>query len=127
MCASQLFNREDCYTYHIKTLAMNTSLQRKIMRRIYYVYALRTLMQPALIQGFFMLALLIVLTYFVSIGNVIHNMLTIPESDLSTFLYNAIVNTEAWTLLILGVLIFSTFSLRFTLAPLKQKLSFAKV
>lgn len=106
---------------------MNTSLQRKIMRRIYYVYALRTLMRPALIQGFFMLALLIVLTYFVSIGNVIHNMLTIPESDLSTFLYNAIVNTEAWTLLILGVLIFSTFSLRFTLAPLKQKLSFAKV
>ena len=94
------------------------TLQNKIMRRVYYVYALRTLTEPALLHGFFMLALLIALTYFVSLGNVIQNLMSVQQGgQITTFLVRAFLNTEAWTLLLLGVLIFSAFSLRFTLSP----------
>ena len=106
---------------------MRTSLHNKIMRRVYYVYALRIALQPAVVHGFVMLGLMIALTYFVSIGNVIHNMEGKDVSSLSTFLYNAVTNTEAWTLLILGALIFSAFSLRFTISPMRRKIAFAEV
>jgi hypothetical protein len=98
---------------------MNT-LQRKIMRQIYYVYALRTVFQPVVVHGFLMLSLMILLTYFVSIGNVITNMMNIKVGNLGTFFYNAVSNTEAWTLIILGILIFSVFSLRFAIAPARR-------
>jgi hypothetical protein len=89
------------------------SLQKKIMRRVYYAYAIRVATLPGVPQGFLMLASLIGLTYFVSIGNVIQNLMTMQVSGLGRFFYNALSNTEAWTLLILGVFIFSLFSFRF--------------
>ena len=104
---------------------MNT-LQKKIMRRVYYAYALRTVSEPVLLQGFFMLALMIALTYFVSIGNIIANMKQIEMNHLGVYFYNAVTNTEAWTLLIIGAFIFSVLSLRFTLGT-HHSLRFAKV
>jgi hypothetical protein len=89
------------------------SLQKKIMRRVYYAYAIRMVTLPGVPQGFLMLGALIALTYFVSIGNVIENMMNLQVSGLGRFAYNAVTNTEAWTLFILGVLIFSAFSFRF--------------
>ncbi len=103
------------------------TLQQKIMRRIYYAYLLRLVLSPGVSHGFFMLAMLIALTYFVSIGNVIQNLLNVPVGHVGTFTYNALTNTDAWTLLILGGIIFSIFSLRFSLGPKRQSLSFAKV
>ncbi len=91
-------------------------LQKRIMRRVYYSFVVRTIMNPALLHGFFMLGTLIVLTYFVSIGNVIQNMLNIRISDLDTFVYNAFTHTEAWTLIVIGVFVFSALSLRFNIS-----------
>ncbi len=90
-----------------------TTLQKKIMRRVYYAYALKMVTLPGVPQGFFMLASIIALTYFVSIGNVIENLMQAPVGHIGVFLYNAVTNTEAWTLLILGVFIYSLFSFRF--------------
>ena len=101
-------------------------LQNRIMRRIYYSFAIRTLANPALFHGFFMLAMIIVLTYFVSIGNVLNNMMGIKLGQLDTFLYNALTNTEAWTLLILGLFIFSAFSLRFRFFTIHETPKFAR-
>jgi hypothetical protein len=92
-----------------------TKLQKNIMRRVYYAYAIRVATLPGVFQGFVMLGALIALTYFVSIGNVIQNMEGVGMNGLGTFLYNAVRNTEAWTLLIVGILIFAAFSFRFTL------------
>jgi hypothetical protein len=90
-----------------------TKLQKKIMRRVYYAYAIRLVTLPGVPQGFMMLGALIALTYFVSLGNVIQNMESVGMSGLGQFAYNAVTNTEAWTLLLLGVIIFSAFSFRF--------------
>lgn len=100
-----------------------SQLHKKIMRRIYYAYALRLVTLPGVPQGFLTLGSLIALTYFVSIGNVIQNMETVGLGGLGQFAYSAVTNTEAWTLLILGVMIFSLLSFRFkvrTPAFLKQ-------
>lgn len=106
---------------------MNTQLHNKIMRRIYYAYILRVSLQPAILHGFFMLAMLISLTYFVSIGNVLQNMSAIPLGKLGTYAMNSVLHTEIWTLFILGALIFSAFSFRFSITPEKRAQAFARV
>ncbi len=105
----------------------NTSLERKIMRRIYYAYAIRVATLPGVLQGFFMLGALIALTYFVSLGNVIQNFMNVPVGHVGVFFYNAITNTEAWTLLLIGIMIFSAFSFRFKVGFTAKTPAFAKV
>lgn len=106
---------------------MNTSLHNKIMRRIYYTFALRIVLQPTLLLGFLMLGMMIVLTYFVSIGNVIHNLLSLDAGNISEFVLRAFLHTEIWTLIVLGLLIFTAFSFRFTLAPYRRTLRLIEV
>jgi hypothetical protein len=91
-------------------------LQKRIMRRVYYAYAIRLATLPGVLQGFMMLGALIALTYFVSLGNVLQNMSSVGLSGLGQFAYNAITNTEAWTLLLLGLMIFAALSFRFKIA-----------
>lgn len=96
---------------------MNKELQKKIMRRVYYAYALRIVTNRIILHGFFMMALLIMLTYFVSIGNVLNNMMEIETSRLGMYFYHAVTNTEAWTLLLIGAFIMAFLSLRLSLSP----------
>ena len=103
------------------------TLQKKIMRRIYYAFALRTVATPGVFQGFAMLGILIALTYFVSLGNVIENMVNVGWEGVGTFAYHAITNTEAWTLLLLGAFIFSALSFRFKIAHWNESPKFVKV
>ncbi len=93
------------------------TLKRKIMRGIYYAYAIRLATLPGVWQGFVMLGVLIALTRFVSIGNVIQNISNIEVTQLGTFVYNAVRTTEVWTLLLIGLFVFLSLSLRFTFAP----------
>jgi hypothetical protein len=90
-------------------------LQQKIMRRIYYAYMLRLVSLPGIMQGFAMLAILIALTHFVSLGNVLNNFSQIQVSHLDTFFYNAVRTTEAWTLLLIGLFVYCLLSIRFQL------------
>ena len=82
------------------------------MRRVYYAYAIRMATHPFFIHGVVMGALLLVLTYFVSIPNVFVNTLDVRVGELAPHLFRALQETEVWTLLILGSLIFTTLSLQ---------------
>ncbi len=93
------------------------ALQRKIMRGIYYAYTIRLATLPGVWQGFVMLGVLILLTRFVSIGNVLQNITQIEMSQFGVFAYNAVRNTEAWTLLCVGLFVFLSLSLRISLVP----------
>lgn len=101
------------------------TLQRKIMRGIYYAYAIRLATLPGVWQGFAMLGSMIVLTHFVSLGNVINNLSQIEMSHIGTFVYNAVRTTEIWTFLLIGVFVFLTLSLRLTLTPRDHNHAFA--
>lgn len=97
------------------------TLQRKIMRGIYYAYFLRLVSLPGVAQGFVMLGILIALTHFVSLGNVIQNLTTIEMSHLGTFVYNGVRTTELWTLILVGLFVFLSLSLKITLLPRKNE------
>lgn len=98
------------------------------MRGIYYAYAIRLTTTPGVWQGFVMLSIMIVLTRFVSLGNVINNLSQIELSHVGDFVYNAVRTTEIWTLLLIGFFVFLSLSLRFTLTPRGgQSLSYARI
>ena len=96
------------------------TLQRKIMRGIYYAYFLRLVSLPGVLQGFVMLGVLIALTHFVSIGNVIQNISGVEEGNIGRFMYNAVRTTEAWTLILIGLFVFLSLSLRISIVPKKK-------
>jgi hypothetical protein len=90
------------------------------MKGIYYAYFLRLVSLPGVLQGFVMLGILIALTRFVSLGNVVYNLSQIELTHIGTFAYNAISTTELWTLLLVGLLVFLSLSLRISLVPRRQ-------
>ena len=106
---------------------MSTTLHKRIMRRIYYAYVIRLVTLPGLFQGFLMLGALIALTYFVSLGSVIQNIEIVGLSGVGRLAYSAITNTEAWTLLIIGVMVFAALSFRFKIRTSGNTPVFAKV
>lgn len=87
------------------------------MRGIYYAYAIRLVTMDGVWQGFAMLGSMIVLGRFVSLGNVISNLSQIEMSNIGTFVYNAVRTTEIWTFLFIGIFVFLSLSLRFSLSP----------
>lgn len=95
------------------------------MRGIYYAYALRLVTLPGVIQGFVAVAAMSALTYFVSIGDVLRNLSQVAVGDLGIFAYNAVRTTEIWSLLLIGVIVFSLLSIRVSLAPRRQEYSMA--
>lgn len=64
-------------------------------------------------QGAIMMCSMILLTHFVSLGNVLNNFMHVEVSRIGAFAFNAIRTTEAWTLLLMGVFVFSLLSFRF--------------
>ena len=104
------------------------TLKRKIMRGIYYAYMLRLVSLPGVLQGFVMLGILIALTRFVSLSHVIQNLSHIEMSNFGTFVYHAVRTTELWTLLLIGMFVFLSLSLRISLVPKNEdQYSFARV
>lgn len=98
------------------------------MRGIYYAYAIRLATTPGVWQGFAMLGSMIVLSHFVSLGNVINNLSQIEMSQIGTFVYNAVRTTEIWTFLFIGAFVFLSLSLRFSLSPRQGDMyAFARV
>ncbi len=95
------------------------------MRGIYYAYLLRLATLPGVIQGFVAVAAMSALTYFVSIGDVLRNLAQIEVGSVGTFAYNAVRTTEIWSLLLIGVIVFSLLSIRVSLAPRRQGYSMA--
>ncbi len=106
---------------------MVSKLHKKIMRRVYYAYAIRLATLPGVLHGFLMLGALIALTYFVSLGNVIQNIEIVGLSGVGRLAYSAITNTEAWTLLIIGFMVFAALSFRFKVSTSHSAQTFAKV
>jgi hypothetical protein len=68
-----------------------------------------------------MLGIMIALTRFVSLANVLNNLSQIELTHVDTFAYNAVRTTELWTLLLIGTFVFLSLSLRITLIPQKQE------
>lgn len=80
------------------------TLRKNIMRRIYYAYALRVLVNRNTIHMSLMAGVLVVFFRFVSIGSVLQNLSEVTVGRIGGFMLTAVENTEVWTLLSLLVL-----------------------
>lgn len=98
-------------------------LQKNIMRRVYYSFAIACLTHPLTVRVVLASVLLYVMSNFVSYQAVLSNMLNVRVGDLDTFFYSALVNTEAWTLLLGGALVFIGLSYRPAIPALSRVVS----
>ncbi len=80
---------------------------------MYYAYAIRVITTPGVLQGLAMFGILVALTQFVSLGNVLRNLMHVEVGYIGTFVINALTNTEAWTLILLGGFTMAALSFRF--------------
>ena len=77
-------------------------LQKEIMRRVYYAYALRLILRPVVAHGTLVAASIFFLTYFVSFPNIFANMLEVKVGELHTYFIDSMLHTEIWTVVLFG-------------------------
>ena len=82
------------------------------MRRVYYSFAISRLTNPLTLRMMAMAVLFSTMSGFVSFTAVISNMLNVRVGELDQFLLTALQNTEAWTLLLVGAVVFIGLSYR---------------
>lgn len=90
-------------------------LRAKIIRRTYYIYALRQLSHPVVSHGVVLVSSFFVLSQTVSIPNIWANMLEVKVGELADFFIGSLLNTQQLVLLILGVMAVTAFSLTWRL------------
>lgn len=81
---------------------MNSELTARIMRRVYFVWALRMLLNPLFLKTLIVAVLIARSTEYISYANVFANapqMTNIPQ--VFVFLRGAMIHTETMTLMIL--------------------------
>lgn len=84
------------------TEKMNNELTKRIMRRAYFIWALRMVLNPLFLKTLIVFVLIIRSTEYISYTNVFANapqLTNIPQ--IFTFLRGAMMHTESVTLLLL--------------------------
>jgi len=87
-------------------------LKKEIMRRVYFAYSLRVITMPAVTHGAVFVVSLFLMTYFVSFADVFKNIMHVEVASVIPYIFASLLNTEIWTLVLMGVAIFSLLSLR---------------
>lgn len=88
-----------------------TNLKNNVMRRVYYIFALRLVKHPLVTHSAVMVLCLTTLAQVVSIPNVFANMLEVKVGDLAMFWIGAFSNTGSITLVLVGILLVAALSL----------------
>lgn len=89
-------------------------LQSKIMRRVYYSFGLRVLTSRVLLQAVLLVVGLYGVKVMVHVTSVINNLKTVEVGNLDNFMFNALTHTDVYTLLSIGIVVFSLLSFNFT-------------
>lgn len=91
-------------------------LQKKIMRRVYYAFALRLGTHPLVVHGVLFVASVYGLSVMVHVASIIENLRNIQVGNLDTYIFNAFTHTDVLTLLFVGMVFFTLLSLRWNLS-----------
>jgi hypothetical protein len=69
-----------------------TQMQKKIMRRVYYVYALSIATHSMLWRGVFLGAATVLLAGWLHVASIYNNVLSVPVGNVPEFIVNSILN-----------------------------------
>lgn len=102
-------------------LLPQNSLQRRIMRRVWYSYGLSVLVSRATVRGFALGFSAVLFIELVSIPSILANLLTVKVGLVPEYVWQSIVQSvkggEVLQLIMLGIVIFSLLSFRINLRP----------
>jgi len=90
-------------------------LQKKVMRRVYYAFALRLGTHPLVVHGVLFVASIYGLSVMVHVASILQNVRNIQVGNLDTYVLNAFTHTDVFTLLFVGLVFFTLLSLRWSL------------
>lgn len=79
----------------------NNKLQSQIMRRVYYAFALRALASRQARYFGLLAVLCVVFMQFVSVPDVLRNIADIKVRDVLPYIFNSLLSTEIWNVLML--------------------------
>lgn len=92
-------------------------LQKKIMRRVYYAFALRMGTQPVVLYTVMLIASMYGLSRVTHVASIINNIRTVQVGSLDNYIFNTFMHTEFWTLALVGLIFFSLISIKLSLKP----------
>jgi len=90
-------------------------LQKRIMRRVYYAFALRAATSPLTLSVALLLAGLYALTVVLHVASIMNNLRTIQVGQLDNYILNSFANTDYLTLACVALVFFAMLSFRFSL------------
>jgi hypothetical protein len=102
-------------------LLPQNSLQRRIMRRVWYSYGLSILVSKATVRGFALGFSAVLFVKLVSVPSVLANLLSVKVGAVPEYVWQIFMQSiqggEILQLIALGVVIFSLLSFRINLRP----------
>ncbi len=87
------------------------ALKQKIMRRVYYIFALRLILHPIFFHALLLGLSIFALSRVVSIPNVLVNLMDIKVGEVAEFFIGAFLYTEAITIVWLIIITLTSVSL----------------
>lgn len=90
-------------------------VKSKIMRRVYATFAARLITHPVTVQVVLLVVSVVAFAQLVHVKRVVENLLATELGSLPGFVFNALTKGEWLTVLALGVMVFTAFSLQWRL------------
>lgn len=91
---------------------MNTSLHRKIMRRVYTAFAARIVSHSIMLNVAIFAAALAIFAHVVHVHKVIQSIFSVPLGALPDLVLNAVMRGEVVTLAAIGVMTLAALSVQ---------------
>ncbi len=88
----------------------HTQLRRAIMRRVWYTFMVSVFVRPSTVHGFLFGASMIAFWKLVSVTSIANNVLSVRVGELPSYAWSALAHAETITLLVFGVIVFTTLS-----------------
>jgi hypothetical protein len=121
-----------CGGLWVRTFTMNTNMkkiQRRIMRRVYTIFAARVVSSPITLNSALFVAALMVFAEVVHVQRIIEGLTSHSFASLPSYIFNAVMRGEVITLTAIGVMIFTALSIQWQVRGVflpKMQQAFAK-
>lgn len=87
------------------------TLKQKIMRRVYYAFALRLALHPIFFHALLLGLSIFALSRVVSIPNVLRNLMNVKVGESAQFFIDAFLSTDAVTIIWIAIITLTSLSL----------------
>ncbi len=100
---------------------MSNTLQKRIMRRVYYAFFLRGAFHPVTVHALVLIVSVFTLSRLVHVAAIIENLKMVRLGELDNYIFATFAQAEFWTLVCTGIIIFTILSLPLRLSLPKHR------